>query len=162
MRRSLIILTLITLLLCGCSGENKADPQEGEAVTDEMKRMVTVTYDMQMKIGDTPVSVTWEDNDAVKALAEMTAGDWHDYRLSMYGGFEQVGALGFDLPRDDRRTTTQPGDLVLYQGNQIVVFYGTNTWEYTGLGHIADQSEEDLRTLLGNGNVTLTLRKEGQ
>lgn len=160
MRRSLIILTLIMLLLCGCSGENKADPQEGEAVTDEMKRMVTVTYDMQMKIGDTPVSVTWEDNDAVKALAEMTAGDWHDYRLSMYGGFEQVGPLGSSLPSDDVQTSTSAGDIVLYQSNQIVVFYGDNSWAYTRLGHITDKSPEELAELLGNGDVTISLKTE--
>lgn len=160
MRRSLIILTLITLLLCGCSGENKADQQEGEAVTDEMKRMVTVTFDMQMKIGDTPVSVTWEDNDAVKALAEMTAGDWHDYRLSMYGGFEQVGPLGSSLPSADVQTSTSAGDIVLYQGNQIVVFYGENSWAYTRLGHISDKSPEELAELLGNGDVTISLKTE--
>lgn len=160
MRRSLIILTLITLLLCGCGSADNTDTQEGEAVTDEMKRMVTVTFDMQMKIGDTPVSVTWEDNDAVKALAEMTAGDWHDYRLSMYGGFEQVGPLGSSLPSDDVQTSTSAGDIVLYQGNQIVVFYGENSWAYTRLGHISDKSPEELAELLGNGDVTISLKTE--
>ena len=120
------------------------------------------TVYMEIMIGETAVETVWEDNETVRALYEEVQNGDLQIAMSMYGGFEQVGALGFDLPRDDRRTTTQPGDLVLYQGNQIVVFYGTNTWEYTGLGHIADQSEEDLRTLLGNGNVTLTLRKEGQ
>ena len=120
------------------------------------------TVYMEIMIGETAVETVWEDNETVRALYEEVQNGDLQIAMSMYGGFEQVGALGFDLPRDDRRTTTQPGDLVLYQENQIVVFYGTNTWEYTGLGHIADQSEEDLRTLLGNGNVTLTLRKEGQ
>ena len=148
------------LLLCGCGSADNTDTQEGEAVTDEMKRMVTVTFDMQMKIGDTPVSVTWEDNDAVKALAEMTAGDWHDYQLSMYGGFEQVGPLGSSLPSDDVQTSTSAGDIVLYQSNQIVVFYGDNSWAYTRLGHITDKSPEELAELLGNGDVTISLKTE--
>ena len=75
----------------------------------------------------------------------------------MYGGFEQVGSLGTRLPRDDRQTTTGSGDIVLYSGNQIVVFYGSNSWAYTRLGHISDKSAEEMKALLGNGNVTLTL-----
>ena len=75
----------------------------------------------------------------------------------MYGGFEQVGSLGTRLPRDDRETTTGSGDIVLYSGSQIVVFYGSNSWAYTRLGHISDKSAEEMKALLGNGNVTLTL-----
>ena len=80
--------------------------------------------------------------------------------MSMYGGFEQVGALGTSLPRDDRQTTTQAGDIVLYAGDQIVVFYGSNSWAYTRLGRITDQSVQALRDLLGNGDVTVTLSLE--
>ena len=53
--------------------------------------------------------------------------------------------------------TTESGDIVLYSGNQIVVFYGSNSWAYTRLGHISDKSAEEMKALLGNGNVTLTL-----
>lgn len=74
-----------------------------------------------------------------------------------YGGFEQVGALGTGLPRNDAQTTTAAGDVVLYNGNQIVVFYGSNTWRYTRLGKIEGLDGGALNALLGNGAVTLTL-----
>ncbi len=78
----------------------------------------------------------------------------------MYGGFEQVGSLGASLPRSDTRITTQAGDIVLYAGDQIVVFYGSNTWAYTRLGRITDLSPEELAALLGKGDVSLTLSLE--
>lgn len=132
----------------------------GDVVTEEQEAAVKVTYDMQLKIGDTPVSVTWEKNDAVDALAEMTAGDWHNFQLSMYGGFEQVGSLGASLPASDKQMTTEAGDIVLYSGNQIVMFYGSNSWAYTRLGHISDKSQAELEELLGNGDVTISIKTE--
>ena len=77
--------------------------------------------------------------------------------MSMYGGFEQVGPIGQSLPRDDSQTTTQAGDIVLYSGNQIVVFYGSNSWSYTRLGHISDKTAEEMTELLSNGDVTITI-----
>ena len=78
-------------------------------------------------------------------------------QMSMYGGFEQVGSLGMNLPRDDEQTTTQAGDIVLYSGNQIVVFYGSNSWAYTRLGKITDKSAKELKDLLGSKDVIITL-----
>ena len=118
--------------------------------------------DMQMMIGETPVTVAWEDNasvEALKALAEgpFPAAEGLTIDMSMYGGFEQVGSIGQSLPRDDQQTTTASGDIVLYSGNQLVVFYGSNSWAYTRLGHITDQTPEQMKALLGNGDVTITL-----
>lgn len=79
--------------------------------------------------------------------------------MSMYGGFEQVGSIGAKIEQDDVQMTTSAGDIVLYSGNQIVVFYGSNTWAYTKLGHI-HHSEEELTELLGKEDVTLTLGTE--
>jgi hypothetical protein len=77
----------------------------------------------------------------------------------MYGGFEQVGSIGQSLPRSDTQTTTASGDIVLYSGDQLVVFYGSNTWAYTRLGKIVDKTPEEMEELLGNGDVTITLSK---
>ena len=104
--------------------------------------------------------MTWEQNEAVAALAALNAGDWHEYPLSMYGGFEQVGALGSELPSDDVQTDTSAGDIVLYQSSQIVVFYGENSWAYTRLGHITDKTAQELTELLGNGDVTISIRAD--
>ena len=112
--------------------------------------------DMQMMIGETPVTVAWENNESVEALKTL-AEEGLRIDMSMYGGFEQVGSIGQSLPRDDQQTTTASGDIVLYSGNQLVVFYGSNSWAYTRLGHITDQTPEQMKALLGSGDVTITL-----
>ncbi len=110
-----------------------------------------------MKIGDEAVTIAWEDNESVVALMELLREQPMSIQMSMYGGFEQVGFFGTSLPRDDEQTTTQAGDIVLYSGNQMVVFYGSNSWAYTRLGKITDKSAEELKEMLGGGDVTITL-----
>lgn len=128
----------------------------GMAVSAENMTVQEGDNDMQMMIGETPVTVVWEDNASVEAL-KMLAGEGLTVEMSMYGGFEQVGTIGQSLPRDDQQTTTTSGDIVLYSGNQLVVFYGSNSWAYTRLGHITDQTPEQMKALLGSGDVTITL-----
>lgn len=111
---------------------------------------------MQMKINESQVSVAWEDNESVAALKELAANGL-TLQMSMYGGFEQVGSIGQRLPSQDVQTSTSFGDIVLYSGNQLVVFYGSNSWAYTRLGHIIDKTQEEMQELLGNGDVTITL-----
>ena len=111
---------------------------------------------MQMKINDTPVTVAWENNESVSALKELAA-DGLTIQMSMYGGFEQVGSIGQRLPSSDVQTSTSSGDIVLYSSNQLVVFYGSNSWAYTRLGHITDKTPEEMQALLSNGDVTITL-----
>ena len=113
-----------------------------------------------MKIGDTPVAVAWEDNEAVAALKEYCRDQILTIPMSMYGGFEQVGSLGTRLPRNDAGTTTRPGDIVLYSGDQIVIFYGSNSWSYTRLGHVVGATAPKMAGLLGKGSVTLTIYME--
>ena len=110
-----------------------------------------------MTINGTPVTVEWEDNETVSTLREAVRDNPLTIQMSMYGGFEQVGSLGMNLPRNDTRITTEPGDVILYSGNQLVVFYGSNTWAYTRLGHITDKAQAELRELLSNGNVTIVI-----
>ena len=128
---------------------NNADSAVSES--EEVEAM------LQMTIGETPVEVKWEDNESVEALRELCREEPLTIQMSMYGGFEQVGSIGQRLPRNDSQTTTQAGDIVLYSGDQLVVFYGSNSWAYTRLGHIADKSDQELAQLLGNGDVTITI-----
>jgi len=111
---------------------------------------------MKMKINDTPVTVAWEDNESVAALKDL-AMNGLTIQMSMYGGFEQVGSIGRHLPSSDVQTSTSSGDIVLYSSNQLVVFYGSNSWAYTRLGHITDKTPEEMQALLSNGDVTITL-----
>ena len=143
------------------SSEENDEP-EGDAMY-HTEDNGTVDYEatgdniMIMTIGDTKVNVDWEDNWAVEALRNMAKDGDVTIKMTMYGGFEQVGSIGQSLPRDDKQTTTSSGDIVLYSGNQIVVFYGSNSWSYTRLGHISDKDEAEMTELLSNGDVTITL-----
>ena len=112
---------------------------------------------MTVKIGESSVQVYWEDNESVEALKSLAEKGDITIQMSMYGGFEQVGSLGESLPRNDKQTTTNSGDIVLYSGDQIVVFYGSNSWAYTRLGHISDKDDSQMKELLSNGDVTLTI-----
>ena len=111
----------------------------------------------QVKIGEDYVDVEWEDNESVQALKELCQDGPITINMSMYGGFEQVGSIGQSLPANDIQMSTQAGDIVLYSGNQIVVFYGSNSWAYTKLGHITNKADQELAQMLGNGDVTLTI-----
>ena len=141
-----VALLLSALLLLAACGQKEADePIESMPPTEETE--------MILRIDGTEVPVTWESNESVQALQALAP---LKIDMSMYGGFEQVGSIGSSLPRNDRQTTTAPGDLVLYSGNQLVVFYGTNSWAYTRLGRI-DLTKEELTALLSEHDVTITL-----
>ena len=75
--------------------------------------------------------------------------DMHDY-----GSFEKVGSLGTSLPRNDTQITTAAGDIILYQGNQITIYYDTNSWNFTRLGKVDGVTQAELKKILGKGNVT--------
>ena len=105
---------------------------------------------LRMMIGDTAVAVDWENNESVEALKNLCAETPLVIQMSMYGGFEQVGPVGTRLPSSDVQTRTSAGDIVLYSSSQIVVFYGSNSWAYTRLGHITDRDPAGMAALLGN------------
>ena len=144
------------------SENNNGDESEKENTYSTIERNdsneVVKDANMIMTIGNTKVDVSWEDNDSVRELREL-ASSGITIQMSMYGGFEQVGSIGQRVTRNDKQTTTEPGDIVLYSGNQLVVFYGSNSWSYTRLGKI-NLSDEELKNLLGNGDETITLSME--
>ena len=109
---------------------------------------------MTLQIGNSSFMATLENNPAVDAFVEMMSDFPVIIQMNDYSGFEKVGSLGTNLPADDKQTTTHAGDIVLYNGNQIVIFYGSNSWSYTRLGKIDDLSGwEDA---LGSGDITVT------
>ena len=112
--------------------------------------------EMKLLIGETEVPVTWEENASVEELRTLLP---LTIEMSMYGGFEQVGPIGQSITSDDQQITTAYGDVVLYSGDQLVIFYSTNSWVYTRLGHV-ELSQEDMTDLLGNGDVTITLAED--
>ena len=113
---------------------------------------------MNVQVGDVVFSATLEENEAVSALVEMMRESPVVIQMSDYSGFEKVGPLGTSLPASNSQTTTQAGDIVLYNGSQIVIFYGSNSWSYTRLGRIDDLTGwEDA---LGSGDMTVIFSLE--
>ena len=98
-----------------------------------------------------------EENEAARALTEKLEDAPVTITMNGYGGWEQVGGLGFALPAEDEYLTAQAGDIMLYCGNQMVIFYGSNSWEYTRLGHIEEKTADELEAILGSGEITVTL-----
>lgn len=137
------------------SDQDTAAQAAVDFVRSQLENEQEAAEQMRLIIGETEVPVTWETNASVEALKELLP---LTIQMSMYGGFEQVGPIGQHIARDDRQTMTNYGDIVLYSGNQIVVFYGSNAWAYTRLGHI-DLSREEMTNLLSHGDVTITLAK---
>jgi hypothetical protein len=132
---------------------NAAEPEPQEPISEETE----MDKQLHLMIDGTEVSVAWEDNASVDALTDLVDANPLTVGMSMYGGFEQVGSIGTSLPRNDKQTTTESGDIVLYSGNQIVIFYGSNSWSYTRLGRITDKTAAEMTELLGSGDVTVTV-----
>lgn len=135
-----------------------SQPAEDEASEQYDKEKETMDRKMSVKVGGRQFTATLENNEAADTLAEMMEENPVTIRMRDYSGFEKVGDLGADLPASNRQTTTQSGDIVLYQGNQIVMFYGSNFWSYTRLGSIDDLTGWE--NALGTGDVTVTFSLE--
>lgn len=139
-RGGLMLLALAMALGAGC-GVVPAEPPEGV---------------LELAVDGRPLEVIWEDNASVEALKTL-AGGGLELAAEPYGGFEQVAALPERIVREDRQTDARPGDIMLYNGGSIVLFYGSNSWSYTRLGRISGLDEAELAELLGGGGVNITL-----
>ncbi len=160
--RNSIILIVALLVAIGVSTTkvNEQDNGLGPIVTDNLEENEELNMNnIKIIVNNNELNIQLEDNEATKELTEkLNSGDIV-VNASEYGGFEKVGSLGFSLTRDDKQITTEAGDIVLYQGNQISLFYNSNSWSYTKLGKVTNMSEKELKDVLGNGDVVLTLKK---
>ncbi len=134
--------------------ENEQLPEEPNKNKNEEEQFVDTIY---LTVGTHKITVKLEENTATKALAELLKEGDISYTASDYGGFEKVGSLGFSLPHSDTQITTEAGDMVLYCGNQIVLFYGSNTWEYTKLGKMQGSADEIKEILTESNPITVTI-----
>ena len=110
---------------------------------------------VKVKINDEVFDVKLENNSATQELVKELKKGNVTVNASEYGGFEKVGELGFSLPTNDENIDTNPGDIVLYQGDKISLFYGSHSWSYTKLGKIDNVDSNKLKEVLGSGNVIL-------
>ena len=138
---------------------NRASLIENWLPTQTFAEAQTTSNKMYITISGQTQSVTLEDNEAARSLAEKLQQAPVTVTLNSSGGFEIWGALGFSLPTSNQQTTAQPGDVILYNGSNICIFYGSNSWSYTRLGRIDGMSESELRTFLkaGESNISVTL-----
>ena len=146
------ILTLLIplLMFVGCS--NKEEAFSSSCYEESQKEI-----NMKLYIDEIELEVSWEDNDSVKELKEILP---LTINMHEYGGFEQTGSIGQSITRNDKQIDVLPGDIVLYNGNQISVFYSTSSWSYTRLGHITNKSNSELNALLNKESVTFVLKGE--
>lgn len=110
---------------------------------------------MLLEVNGYTFEVELENNTSAKALREYVSKEKRTLSLDDYGNFEKVGDLGITLPRNDETITTKEGDLILYLGNKLCLYYNQNTWDFTKLGHIKDTTH--LKEVLGKGSVQVTL-----
>ena len=143
------VIIIACFAFAGC-GEVEQPPAQTTDITE-----------MYITINGNKLEVTLADNSSVAALVERLKQGDITYTANDYGGFEKVGSLGFSLPTNNSQITTEAGDVILYSGNQIVLFYGSNSWSYTRLGKINGYTASELQSLLGAGNgstqVTISL-----
>ena len=137
--------------------DSSTAPESGDAESQQVEEENS-EMQMNVQVGGSTFTATLEENEAVDALVEMMEQGPVTIQMSDYSGFEKVGPLGTSLPTSNQQTTTQAGDIVLYQGNQIVMFYGSNSWSYTRLGHIDDLTGWE--EAVGSGDVTVTFSLE--
>ncbi|MCC8100985.1 MAG: hypothetical protein LIP11_01560 [Clostridiales bacterium] len=112
---------------------------------------------MLLTVNGTSLTALMEDNSSVAALMELLAEGPLTIEMSDYANMEKVGSIGTDLPRNDEQITTSACDLILYQGNSFVIYYAPNSWDFTRLGRIQNMTADELKELLGDGDVTVTL-----
>ena len=147
-RMTAAITLAFLLVITGCSDK----PVEADTSSGGENGGTAVLY-----VNDTPVSVLWEENKSVEELLSLLEEGEITVNTERYGGFEQVGSLPQSLVTDDVQMTTTTGDIVLYNGNSIVLFYGSNSWSYTKLGRIDGKSADEIKKLLDVEEAAITI-----
>lgn len=155
MKKVLIVLSILIIIVLSIFLIFFRDKKE-EPIVEEEKKEISST--IKIVINETMLDVSLENNRSTEALVEkLNEGDItinaHDY-----SNFEKVGNLDFKLPRSDKYIKTEPGDVILYNGNQIAIYYDTNTWNFTRIGKI-DITQEELKNILGEGDITFIITK---
>ena len=130
---------------------------EKEEIDKDDETQMEANDQLMIRVGDATLTAVLTDNSSAAALRELLREGPVTIAMRDYGNMEKVGPLGENLPTNDEQITVGPGDLILYQGNSFVIYYGTNTWNLTRLGKIEHVSGEELKAVLGSGDVTVTL-----
>lgn len=141
----------------GNDSESNIEAEETGKVQTEIQTGIQTGIQIEIQIGDATMKATLENNEAASTLIGLLSSDEIVMSASNYGGFEKVCSIGQSLPRNDEQITTKPGDIMLYNGNQLVIFYDSNSWAYTPIGHI-DASAEELEGFLSGDEDEVIIR----
>ena len=144
----LISVFLLASTACANGSNGAISSDKGEL--SDMKISIQITSDS----GKSELTATLVDNSSAMAFYELLEKGPVTVKMHDYGSFEKVGPLGTSLPRNDTQITTTAGDIILYQGNQITIYYDTNSWNFTRLGKVDGVTQAELKKILGKGDVT--------
>ena len=148
-RNAIILFTTIILTAMAFAA--------GRKTSEKGVLPMKVNIQIDNGVSKSTLTATLYDNSSSRALVELLQNGSITIDMHDYGNFEKVGTLPKSLPRNDRQITTEAGDIILYQGNQITFYYDTNSWNFTLLGKIDGVTKEELKKILGKGNVTSVL-----
>ena len=172
------ILSIVTLMLAlmavpSCSGGDEqpltdtttpADTAATESTvsseTTEAAKTPAAENVFYAHIGETTLEIEAADNSSAEAFMALLGAGELTVEMSDYGNFEKVGSIGSTLVTNDERITTEPGDVILYQGSSITIYYDTNTWTFTRLGRVVGVTRDELKAILGENDVSVTFALE--
>ena len=149
-----LLLALPALVACGNNSSGKAAPLE---VKTGNKAAEAAQQELKIRVGQHVLKAALVDNSSTRALVEKLKQGPVTIHMHDFSNFEKVGDLGFSLPANDEHITTVPGDLILYQGRRFVIYYDTNTWDFTRMGKLKDVNQAQLKEILGKDDVTVQL-----
>ena len=143
-------MSIFLLASTACANGSKGAKSSDKGELSDMKISIQITSDS----GKSELTARLVDNSSAVAFYELLKKGPVTIKMHDYGNFEKVGSLGKSLPRNDTQITTAAGDIILYQGNQITLYYDTNSWNFTRLGKVDGVTKAELKKILGKGDVT--------
>lgn len=154
--KKIILWILASFIIVSAACANPAKRDEAGREDDSMKISITIDNGKSSN----KISAVLEDNSSGKAFYKALQEGPLTVQLHDYGSFEKVGPLGTTLPRNDQQITTEAGDIILYQGNQITIYYDKNTWSFTRLGKVEGLSQAELKKILGSGDCRVVFESQ--
>ena len=148
--RNIVLIALFFLVACSDAASHSSQP---EAQTEAPVKL-------KIHVNDTTFTATLEENSSAKAFAEFLKQGDMTLDMHDYGSFEKVADLPRSFPRNDKQIDTDAGDIILYQGNSITIYYDKNSWNFTRLARIDNVNKKRLQEILGTGNVKATFSIE--
>lgn len=156
-KKRIALTAVAAALISSCAAAFDGSSSDSKTDSGESRFCGRIEIAVETSSGGRKMNAVLFDNSSSRALLERLENGALTLEMEDYGGFEKVASLGFSLPRNDTPTRTAPGDLILYQGHNLCIYYGTNSWNFTPLGKIENVPEAELKSILGNGSVRVTI-----